>query len=59
MWMLFQVREELLEVEKRVAEIDSGKSESAVAEYAQLKQASRSSIEQKHLPLLHHYLKPL
>ena len=40
MRMLFQVKEELLEVEKRVAEIDNGKSESAVAEYARLRQAS-------------------
>ena len=34
-----QVREELIEVEKRVAEID-GKAETAVSEYAKLRQVS-------------------
>ena len=35
-----QVREELMEVEKRVAEMDKSKAETPVTEYAQLRQAS-------------------
>ncbi len=40
---LLQVREELLEVEKRVAEMD-GNSDSATSEYARLKQVSLSPL---------------
>ena len=44
-WLLslLQVREELLEVEKRVAEMD-GNSDSATSEYARLKQVSLSPL---------------
>ena len=40
---LLQVQEELLEVEKRVAEMD-GNSDSATSEYARLKQVSMSPL---------------
>ena len=43
MLRLLQVREELLEVEKRVAEMD-GNSDSATSEYARLKQVSLSPL---------------
>ena len=40
---LLQVREELMEVEKRVAEMD-GNSDSATSEYVRLKQVSLSPL---------------
>ena len=43
--VLLQVKEELLEVEKRVAEMDSIELKSPMAEYAGLRQASRLSFQ--------------